>query len=248
MGFEVGTDGRTCHDKNECLNNNGGCEFECMNTIGSFKCKCAPGYAHGEDLNECIDINECLDRNGGCSHTCINTIGSYHCGGCPNGHRLAYSSRKCIDMDECALLNGGCSHQCVNTVGSYHCACPEGFDLENNMKCVQRDLCKVLDCDQDCILENGKARCLCNQGFKISDDARTCEDVDECRSSVHECQHFCINTPGSYDCGCKDGFMKIANTCQGKIYHFSFQSFIPEIFSNKDSHFKRPFDHKNDYF
>ena len=31
-------------DADECANNNGGCEHECMNTNGSYYCKCNAGY------------------------------------------------------------------------------------------------------------------------------------------------------------------------------------------------------------
>ena len=31
-------------DLDECLEDNGGCERMCLNTIGSFRCECGPGY------------------------------------------------------------------------------------------------------------------------------------------------------------------------------------------------------------
>ena len=32
-------------DINECSTNNGGCEHNCVNTIGSFTCSCNTGYS-----------------------------------------------------------------------------------------------------------------------------------------------------------------------------------------------------------
>ena len=31
-------------DINECTTENGGCEQNCQNTIGSYSCSCQPGY------------------------------------------------------------------------------------------------------------------------------------------------------------------------------------------------------------
>uniref|UniRef100_A0A182NIS0 Sushi domain-containing protein n=1 Tax=Anopheles dirus TaxID=7168 RepID=A0A182NIS0_9DIPT len=36
-------DGRTCHDIDECADNNGGCEQTCVNKPGSYDCACEPG-------------------------------------------------------------------------------------------------------------------------------------------------------------------------------------------------------------
>ena len=37
----------------ECTGNNGGCEGECCNTIGSYYCKCKPGFELSEDGKRC---------------------------------------------------------------------------------------------------------------------------------------------------------------------------------------------------
>ena len=33
-------------------------------------------------------------------------------------------------------------------------------------------------------------------------------DIDECVTGTHSCQQRCINTEGSYNCSCYNGFMK----------------------------------------
>ena len=40
-------------DVDECTGNNGGCEGECCNTIGSYYCKCKPGFKLSEDGKRC---------------------------------------------------------------------------------------------------------------------------------------------------------------------------------------------------
>ncbi|KAB7498637.1 Fibropellin-1 [Armadillidium nasatum] len=43
--FELmGCSRQACIDKDECKDNNGGCDQRCSNTAGSFSCSCAPGY------------------------------------------------------------------------------------------------------------------------------------------------------------------------------------------------------------
>ena len=32
---------------------------KCINTMGSFKCDCKPGYKFDEPSHQCIDNNEC---------------------------------------------------------------------------------------------------------------------------------------------------------------------------------------------
>ena len=40
-------------DNNECLSNNGGCEYSCHNTIGSYYCSCNTGYVINSDNHHC---------------------------------------------------------------------------------------------------------------------------------------------------------------------------------------------------
>lgn len=43
-------------------------------------------------------------------------------------------------------------------------------------------------------------------------------DEDECATGRHNCQHTCVNTPGSFRCGCPDGYMRNGITCVGEWY------------------------------
>lgn len=67
-------------DINECDAIPGLClGGECVNTIGSFICKCPKGQARDEVTNMCRDIDECAEQ-GACENGyCINTDGSYYC-------------------------------------------------------------------------------------------------------------------------------------------------------------------------
>ena len=41
-------------------------------------------------------------------------------------------------------------------------------------------------------------------------------DEDECATGRHNCQHNCVNTAGSFRCGCPDGYTRNRMTCVGE--------------------------------
>ena len=53
-------------------------------------------------------------------------------------------------------------------------------------------------------------------------------DVNECTEGTHQCQQACLNTIGSYTCGCNDGFMlgTDGRSCNGKNPFFSTLSLL----------------------
>ncbi|XP_068756010.1 fibulin-1-like [Montipora capricornis] len=60
--------------------------------------------------------------------------------------------------------------------------------------------------------------CLCIAGY--TGNSTNCIDFDECSTdSSNNCSKDaeCINNPGSYECGCKDGFSGDGFTCKGDI-------------------------------
>ncbi|XP_041077831.1 nephronectin-like isoform X1 [Polyodon spathula] len=84
-GLQLGPDGRTCVDVDECATGRAVCPRfrKCINTFGSYICKCHEGfdlkYINGK--YQCIDVNECLSSVHQCSSfaMCYNTPGSYKC-------------------------------------------------------------------------------------------------------------------------------------------------------------------------
>ncbi|KAK1790360.1 hypothetical protein P4O66_014256, partial [Electrophorus voltai] len=126
-------------DIDECLENNGGCDHLCRNTVGSFECSCQKGHKLLTNERTCQDIDECsFERT--CDHICINYPGSFECV-CHRGYTL-YGLTHCGDIDECSISNGSCEYGCVNTQGSYECVCPPGQKLHWNKKdCVEAVNC-----------------------------------------------------------------------------------------------------------
>lgn len=45
-------------------------------------------------------------------------------------------------------------------------------------------------------------------------------DVDECRLDNGNCDHFCVNSLGSYECACKEGYRLGDNrwACVGELF------------------------------
>ncbi|KAL4233097.1 epidermal growth factor-activated receptor [Mactra antiquata] len=195
------------HDIDECDNNNGNCEHTCLNTIGSYMCKCPEGFTTSNtDSHSCIDINEC-ERNydsGGCEHHCTNSVGGFNCS-CKDGFVL--DTRSCIDVDECLLDNGSCGKDtCKNLNGSYECNCRVGFVRnETTGLCDQVDECKTNNggCQHLCIDTTGSYKCQCETGYDL--DGHQCKDIDECKSNFGNCDDLCVNTPGSFTCSCVTG-------------------------------------------
>lgn len=52
---------------------------------------------------------------------------------------------------------------------------------------------------------------------KVGFSAVFMQEVDECKFANHGCEHECINTLGSYQCGCFAGYELQPNgrTCEG---------------------------------
>lgn len=169
----------------------GGFRATCVNTIGSYECRCPKGYEYNSELRACSDQNECLQPDAhlcdeSLGEECVNVPGGYKCR-CKTGYRTVprtsqanyrrlsapppfwEGQSQCIDVDECAEGIDGCTYQCRNTIGSYECDCPPGYEVAH-------------------------------------DDHRQCVDIDECQLSVCPDHTPCINLPGTYICGCPPGY------------------------------------------
>uniref|UniRef100_A0A803YEC4 Fibulin 7 n=1 Tax=Meleagris gallopavo TaxID=9103 RepID=A0A803YEC4_MELGA len=118
----------------------------------------------------------------------------------------------CRNIDECSsnpCANGGI---CVDGNQSYTCLCPRGWSGHLSLHSsppTDVDECQLFQpnpqtriCLHDCLNLPGSYRCLCPPGYVLHADRNTCEDVDECTGSQHNCTHgeLCINTFGGHRC------------------------------------------------
>ncbi|XP_069496825.1 epidermal growth factor-like protein 6 [Ambystoma mexicanum] len=108
-GLQLGPDGRTCVDIDECSSSKALCPFNrrCVNTFGSYYCKCQIGYElkYVNGRYDCLDINECTMNTDKCSlHAdCLNTQGSFKCK-CKQGYRG--SGMECSLIPENSVKEG----------------------------------------------------------------------------------------------------------------------------------------------
>uniref|UniRef100_A0A7M4EE69 Nephronectin n=1 Tax=Crocodylus porosus TaxID=8502 RepID=A0A7M4EE69_CROPO len=111
-GLQLGPDGRTCVDVDECATGRVVCPRfrKCVNTFGSYICKCHKGF----DLTyiggkyQCHDIDECSIGQYQCGgfSRCYNTQGSYKCK-CKEGYRGDGTNCIRIGMTNRVPDNGG---------------------------------------------------------------------------------------------------------------------------------------------
>lgn len=107
-----------------------------------------------------------------------------------------------IDIGECEVSNGYCEHDCTNTIGSYKCSCIEGYILNSTN-------------DRSC---HG----MCNYVLGHNVLLLSATDIDECQIYLPDlCDHYCINTDGSYVCDCEIGYKLSENghNCTSKIIY-----------------------------
>uniref|UniRef100_A0A3B4ZC41 Si:ch211-194g2.4 n=1 Tax=Stegastes partitus TaxID=144197 RepID=A0A3B4ZC41_9TELE len=132
----TGYKGPQCDQVNECGLLKRPCSQRCMNTYGSYRCYCEPGYTLGADGYTCIEA-ACFSLR--CQFGCqMERGGEVRCL-CPPGLHLAADNKTC-EVDECQQDAGVCPPQrtCKNTFGSFVCVCRDGFvlgTLQGSVKC-----------------------------------------------------------------------------------------------------------------
>uniref|UniRef100_A0A452UGX3 Fibrillin 3 n=1 Tax=Ursus maritimus TaxID=29073 RepID=A0A452UGX3_URSMA len=170
---------------------------ECINILGSFRCRCQAGYAPDAAATACLDVDECGQAPTPCAFLCKNTEGSFLCS-CPRGYLLEEDGRTCRDLDECSSRQHNCQFFCTNTIGSFTCRCPPGF-TRHHQACLDNDECLAQPgpCGPRgrCHNTPGSFRCECHQGFAPDNSGRACEG----RAGLW-------NELGGYRCGCPQGF------------------------------------------
>ncbi|KAG0422402.1 hypothetical protein HPB47_001774, partial [Ixodes persulcatus] len=198
---------------NECHASNGGCQEDCVNLIGSFRCKCTTaGSSLAADGKKCVyakvtPSNPCNVNNGGCPPKC-RRIGRRVICSCPAG--FYHYNKRCIDIDVCRRKNGGCQHHCFNTRGSYVCKCFEGYKVDPTDKKKCRDIDECSDgnfrCSHLCQNVHGSAFCFCPSGLNLAGDNKTCVALNGCSNNDGKgpCQERCTPSPNNgYSCSCR---------------------------------------------
>uniref|UniRef100_A0A914W7R3 EGF-like domain-containing protein n=1 Tax=Plectus sambesii TaxID=2011161 RepID=A0A914W7R3_9BILA len=234
-GYQKTADQLRCIDMDECAMDRTMCHPRalCLNVIGSYVCRCPPGYT-GDGI-DCVDVDECEADQSPCAANaaCVNSAGSFRCvcsrGFYGDGYRCqslsvdkdhqdptAGFARKakhdlCNPVDE----HCGANAECIaagqhSNVSIRVCVCKIGYWGNPFHECTD-----VNECQSDygrcgpnavCLNTEGTFECKCKDGF-VADDQGNCGDIDECEKlDVCPLNSVCMNTYGSYECPCEPGY------------------------------------------
>ena len=201
--------------------------FSLVCVISVVDCRqCPRGYILR--AGNCWDVDECGSAAHDCGPlaACKNLAGSFQCECLHGYHGDGY---QCNDTDECASSDSNdCSQHadCINTQGSFSVRVQDGFPWKwsrvpgrQRMQFREASLSPTSGVHQ---FRRGYD-CQCKGGFH-GDGHSTCLDRNECLSGdLCPPQSTCVNTHGSYQCPCWDGYEKQTGaggmrTCQGMSF------------------------------
>ncbi|XP_068954093.1 fibrillin-1 isoform X2 [Petaurus breviceps papuanus] len=192
-------------DIDECQELPGLCQGgKCINTFGSFQCRCPTGYYLNEETRVCDDVNEC-ETPGICGPgTCYNTVGNYTCI-CPPDYMQVNGGNNCMDMRRSLCYrnyyadNQTCDGELLFNMTKKMCCCSYNIGRAWNKPCEQ---CPIPSTDEFATLCGSQ-----RPGFVIDIYTGLPVDIDECREIPGVCENgVCINMVGSFRCECPVGF------------------------------------------
>ncbi|KAK2817229.1 hypothetical protein Q5P01_025420 [Channa striata] len=203
----------------ECAKpDNGGCEQRCVNTLGSFKCACDPGYELASDKKSC---------EAACGGLLSKLNGTISTPGWPKEYppnkncvwQVVAPTQYRISMQfEAFELEGNevCKYDYVEVRSGL------SSDSKLHGKYCGTEVPEVITSQYNNMrIEFKSDNTVSKKGFK----AHFFSDKDECSKDNGGCQHECINTVGSYVCQCRHGFVLHENKhdckeaeCEHKIH------------------------------
>ncbi|CAB1328475.1 unnamed protein product, partial [Coregonus sp. 'balchen'] len=228
-----------CSNGHQCINSYYRCDgvFDCTTR--------PPGMCHHESEYQCQSDGSCIPSTWECDghpdcedgsdehhvcppRTCPTSLFRCDNGNCVYRGWLCDGDNDCRDMSDerdcptppfrCPSWQWQCPghNVCVNIsrVCDNTPDCPNGADespLCNQESCTDNNA----GCTHGCIQGPFGAQCTCPMGYQLSNDSKTCDDLDEC-SPPGLCSQHCFNERGSFRCQCSDGYTLEADqrTCK----------------------------------
>ncbi|XP_065182322.1 fibrillin-1-like [Sycon ciliatum] len=223
-------------DVDECDLRVDGCTgvASCVNTLGSFRCTCPPGYkANGTGCEGPVRApKRILSGHGGDAVR-------------PRSFRRVETAQEVVnildaeldvDINECLVPYPHCEHRrCINEIGGFKC-CQLGYIANRTMlNSAGIEECTVQACPKSSNflgtvtdITNVLKRLTCNPGLALKPGVPAiqycdgqdywpfCVDVDECSLNIHKCTGMatCVNTHRSYQCTCSPAFRSNGTDCE----------------------------------
>ncbi|XP_072881202.1 tolloid-like protein 2 isoform X1 [Hemitrygon akajei] len=187
-------------EEDECARpEHGGCQQRCVNTLGSYKCSCEPGYELAADRKSC---------EAACGGFLTALNGTVSSPGWPHEYP---TNRHCVWqlvapaqyrislLFEAFELEGNdvCKYDYVEV----HSGLSSGSKLHGRFCGTERpDV--ITSQFNNMRIEFKSDNTVSKKGFK----GQFFADKDECSVNNGGCQHECVNTVGTYICQCRNGF------------------------------------------
>lgn len=206
-----------CKDEDECLSHPCHTTAVCVNTPGSFFCRCREGDI-GDGYTGCRSPGECPNGNVDCPPNSA-------CG------KDEHGIPKCIDP--CGEEPCGPHARCLVSNHQFQCSCPKvdlftGDPYDKHKGCIKVECLRDTDCPTDkqckdfycespcsdvdcgpygtCVIRDRLALCRCEPGYE-NNGRLNCVDVNECKQHPCHASAVCENTPGSFSCRCPTGLV-----------------------------------------
>ncbi|XP_063161438.1 latent-transforming growth factor beta-binding protein 1 isoform X2 [Candoia aspera] len=191
-----------CQDINECQLQGVCPNGECLNTMGSYRCTCKPGFVPDPTLSRCILVEKTSPPLPVEVRPDVSTSSASQ----------VIAPTQVTEINECTVNPNICGPgHCINLPVGYTCLCYDGYRLNDQQtkcsdinECSQTPhLCSLGRCENT----EGSFLCICEAGFMANEQGTDCVDVDECARPDICGEGLCVNTIGSYKCEyCDRGF------------------------------------------
>ncbi|XP_033951393.1 bone morphogenetic protein 1-like isoform X2 [Pseudochaenichthys georgianus] len=214
---KAGFAGNFFKEMDECSRpDHGHCEQRCLNTLGSYRCACDPGYELAADRRSCETA---------CGGFITKLNGSLTTPGWPKEYPpnkncvwqlvapIQYRITLVFDVFEAEGNDANSVSSVVKMSSVYHQVCKYDYvevrsglssDSELHGKFCGAEKPDVITSQQNNMrIEFKSDNTVSKRGFK----AHFFSDIDECSKENGGCQQECVNTFGSYSCQCRSGFM-----------------------------------------